>query len=108
MFSCQEQITNSLTHLGKTVHSTGMLGIGPDVTVISHVSWLCNWNLVTPKGALTGIGGAALCLQSEFRITVTGPEGRTAIIHPLVVQKPITVWGRDVLSEGGAKIEGGF
>lgn len=102
------ELTCSLTHLGQTVHIAGMLDTGADITAISRASRLCSWNLVTPMSALTGIGGAILCLASEFIFTVTGPEGRTATIGPFVVQKPITVRGRDVLSQWGAKIEVGF
>lgn len=76
--------------------------------MISHAFWPKEWDLVTPMGVLTGIGRATLCLQNEFMITVTGPEGKTATISPLVVQKPITVRGRDVLSQWGAKLEVGL
>nr|XP_054509349.1 endogenous retrovirus group K member 19 Pro protein-like [Agelaius phoeniceus] len=102
------ELTCSLTHLGQTVRIAGMLDTGADITAISRASRLCNWNLVTAMGALAGIGGAVLCLQSELMITVTGPKARTATIRPFVVQKPITVRGRDVLSQWGAKIEVDF
>lgn len=41
-------------------------------------------------------------------ITVTGPERKTAAVCPFVVQKPIIVWGRDLLSQWGTKKEMGF
>lgn len=54
------------------------------------------------------IGGAKIRLQSEHMITVTGPERKTAAMCPFVVQKPIKVWGRDLLSQWGTKIEISF
>ncbi|TRZ06485.1 hypothetical protein HGM15179_020622 [Zosterops borbonicus] len=97
--------TCSLTHLGKTVHITGKLDTGADVTVISYEFWPSNWNLVPPEYVVTGIGGSIVCMQSESMITVTGPEGKTAKIRPLVVKKRITVWGRDVMSQWRTKME---
>lgn len=76
-----------------------MLDTGADVTVIAHYLWPKDWKLAMPSGALTVIGGATLCLQSESMISVKGPEGKKALICPYVVQKPITVWGRDLISQ---------
>lgn len=85
-----------------------MLDTGADVTVISYVFWPREWKLVAPLGSLTGIGGSSLCLQSENAVVVTGPGEKTAIMHPFVVQKPITVWGRDLLAQWGMKLEVDF
>ncbi|RMC16814.1 hypothetical protein DUI87_06067 [Hirundo rustica rustica] len=86
---------------------TGTLDTAADVTVISYASWPRDWNLVIPVHGLAGIGGGSICMQSEFMITVTGPEGKTAKTRPYVVKGPITVWGRDVLSQWGTKMEVG-
>lgn len=85
-----------------------MLDTGADVTVISHNFWPREWNLVTPLNSLTGIGGTTIYLQSKNPLIVTGPDGKAAIIRPFVVQKPITVWGRDVLSQWGTRIKVDF
>lgn len=85
-----------------------MLDTGAGVTVVSYAFWPEDWNLITPLNCLTGIGGATLCLQGEHMILVTGSEGKIATIHLFVVQKLITVWGRDLLSQWGAKIEADF
>lgn len=63
-----------------------MLDSSAGVTVISQVFWHTDWKLITPLNSLTGIGGAILCLQSEYTITVTGLEGKIAAIHPLILQ----------------------
>ncbi|XP_063280972.1 uncharacterized protein LOC134565368 [Prinia subflava] len=95
----------SLTHRGETVHITGKLDTGSDVTIIPYEFWPSDWNLVPPACALTGIGGGIRSIQSESMITVTGPEGKTATTRPYVVKKPITLWGRDVMSQWRAKME---
>lgn len=101
-------LTCSLMHNNKTIMVQGLLDTGADVTIISYLFWPKDWKLVTPLDTLTGIGGATLCLQSESVITVRGPEGKTAIIRPFIVKKPITVWGRDLLSQWGVKLEVDF
>ncbi|XP_039909922.1 uncharacterized protein LOC120747928 [Hirundo rustica] len=84
---------------------TGTLDTGADVTVISYESWPKDWNLVPPMHSLTGIGGGVISMQSEFMITVTGLEGKTAKTRPYVVKRPITLWGRDVLSQWGTNMK---
>lgn len=86
----------------------GMIDMGGDVTVISYYRCPTDWKLITPPGAITGIGGVTLCLQSKSVISITGPHGKKALVCPYLVQKPITVWGRDLLSQWGAKIYLGF
>lgn len=98
-------LTCELSNSGVHVSIKGMIDRGADVSVISFYHWPTNWKLITPPGTFTGIGGVTPCLQSESVISITGPQGKKAWIRPYVVQKPITVWGRDLLSEWGAKIE---
>lgn len=101
-------LTCELSNGGVQVNITGMIDTGADVSVISYHRWPIDWKLTTPPGALTGIGGVTPCLQSESVISIIGPQGKKALIRPYIVQKPITVWGRDLLSQWGAKIELGF
>lgn len=58
----------------------GMIDTGADVFVISYYRWPTNWKLITPPGTLTGIGGVTPCLQSESVISITGPQGKKALI----------------------------
>lgn len=104
----QPKLTCSLTHHGKTIYITGMLDTGADATVISHMFWPSDWDLVAPADSLTGIGGATVCLQSAPMINITGSEGMTVTVCPFVVQKPLTVWRIDVLSQWGTKLEVGL
>lgn len=82
-----------------------MLNTAADVTVISHIFWPSNWNSVAPMGALTGIRGATVCLQSESMISITGSGGKTMTVCPFIVHKPLIIWERDILSQWGAKLE---
>lgn len=41
-------------------------------------------------------------------VYITGPEGKTVTAHPFVMQKPLTIWRRDVLSQWGAKLKVGL
>lgn len=101
-------IVCNLTCRDKTISIKGMLDTGADVTVISHLFWPKIWRLRAPLNSLSGIGGNTLCLQSEDAVIVSGPGGKIAIIRPFIVQKPITVWGRDILSQWGTRIEVDF
>ncbi|RMC19683.1 hypothetical protein DUI87_03246 [Hirundo rustica rustica] len=102
------KITCNLMLDNKMITITGMLDTGANVTVISYIFWPKEWDLTTPLKSLSGIGGATLCMQSENSIIITGPDGKTAIVRPFVVQKSITVWGRDIISQWGIRIEVDF
>lgn len=67
--------------------------------VISYIFWPREWDLMTPLKSLLGIGGATLCMQSQNPIIITGPEGKAIIICSFVVQKPIPLWGKDLVSQ---------
>lgn len=93
---------------GQKITIEGMLDTSADITVISYLFWPNDWSLVTPGNSPSGIEGNSLCLQSENAVIVSGPGGKTAIIRPFIVQKPITVWGRDILAQWGVKLEMDF
>lgn len=56
----QAKLTCCLTHCGKTIYLKDMLDTGADVTVISHMFWPSDWDLVAPARSLTGTGGATV------------------------------------------------
>lgn len=93
---------------GQKITIEGILDTGADVTVISYLFWPEQLNLVTLVNCLSGIGRNSFCLQSENTIIVSGPGGKTALICPFIVQKPITGWGRDILAQWGTKLEMDF
>lgn len=95
MFEC------GLLCKGENVHCPGMLDTGVDVSVIAHFEWPANWELEPVAGMISGIGGMVVSMRSQRNIVVEGPKGKTATICPFVVRVPITLWGRDLLSQWG-------
>nr|XP_054509126.1 endogenous retrovirus group K member 6 Pro protein-like [Agelaius phoeniceus] len=93
-----------LTCKGKKTHLPGMLDTGADVTIIARSEWPAHWDLQPVAGMISGIGGATVSMRSKNNILVEGPEGKLATIRPFVVRAPITLWGRDVLSQWGASL----
>lgn len=77
-----------------------MLDTGADVTIIAGSEWPANWVV----GMISGIGGVAVFMRNKQNVIVKGPKGKLATIQPFVVRAPITLWGRDLLSQWGASI----
>ncbi|TRZ06902.1 hypothetical protein HGM15179_020204 [Zosterops borbonicus] len=67
------------------VHATWVKQIGQDRPII-----VCNLTCGDKMISIKGTEGNSLCLQSENAIIISGPGGKTAIIRPFIVQKPIT------------------
>ncbi|KAM4751516.1 endogenous retrovirus group K member 6 Pro protein-like [Cyanocitta cristata] len=94
----------SLFCKGESVYRPGMLDTGADVTIIARSEWPGNWELEPVAGMISGIGGVALCMRSKRNVVIEGPEGKIATTRPFVVRAPITLWGRDLLSQWGASL----
>lgn len=95
-------ITCTLFSKGEKIKRKGMLDTGADVTLIARSEWPSDWELEPISGFISGIGGVATSWRSRKNVVITGPEGKVATIRPFVVRAPITLWGRDVLSQWGA------
>lgn len=93
-----------LSHKGEKTHLPGMLDTGADVTIIARSDWPAHWDLQPVAGMISGIGGTTVSMRSKNNILVEGPEGKLATIRPFVVRAPITLWGRDILSQWGASL----
>ncbi|KAF2986883.1 hypothetical protein EK904_012235 [Melospiza melodia maxima] len=52
-----------------------MADSGTDVTVLPKTEWLCDWELVSPCGTISGIEGAVNYLRSKY-LTSPGPHHR--------------------------------
>lgn len=87
---------------GEKIKRKGMLDTGADVTLIARSEWLPDWDLEPIAGFVSGIGGMTTSWRSKKNVTITGPEGKVATIRPFILRVPITLWGRDVLSQWGA------
>lgn len=82
-----------------TVHGNMMLDTGADVTVVPVSAWPSQWPLRQLNGSLLGIAGVASTWQSVEAIQITDQEGNVAITKPYVLNTPLWLLGRDVLSQ---------
>lgn len=96
-------IKNSRSNVKET-KIRGMIDTGADVTIVSGSSWPKDWPTVPTPGAIAGVGGAAVSRQSTFPVQIVNPEGQVATVRPYVINVPLNLWGRDVLSMWGCRI----
>ncbi|XP_041889667.1 endogenous retrovirus group K member 6 Pro protein-like [Corvus kubaryi] len=89
---------------GEQIYRPGMLDTGADVTIITRSEWPANGELQPVAGVISGICGATVSMQSKRNVIIEGPEGKLATIQPFVVRAPITLWGRDLLTQWGASL----
>lgn len=78
-----------------------MMDTRADVTLIAKSEWPLDWELEPISGFISGIGGVTTSWRSKRNVVITGPEGTVATVRPFVVRAPITLWGKDVLSQWG-------
>lgn len=94
----------SLFCKGEKINRKGMMDTGADVTLIAKSEWPLDWELEPISGFISGIGGVATSWRAKRNAVISGPEGKVATVRPFVVRAPITLWGRDVLSQWGATL----
>ena len=97
-----------LTHRERSLEIKGLVDTGADVMLVSYIFWLREWNLQMPLGQITGVGGSSVCLQSASALIVSRPRRKPEVTCPFIVQRPITVWERDLLSQWGMRLEINF
>ena len=89
---------------GEKILRPGLMDTGGDVTIIARSEWTSYWEVQPVAGRILGIGGVAITMRNKHNIIVELPEGEIATIRPYIVRAPITLWGRDLLSQWGASI----
>ena len=100
-----QSITNQrpnlkLTFDGKSFE--GLIDTGADVTIIRGQDWPSAWPLTDMLTHLQGIGYASNPKQSSKLLTWRDGEGKSGQIQPYVMSNlPVTLWGRDLLSQMG-------
>lgn len=103
------KLTCTLTCLNKTITLTAFVDTAADVMIISQDYWLPEWTLVPSLDALVGIRGHSNTVWSLHPVSFKGPEDRVATAKPFVINRSqILVWGRDILSQWGLKLETNF
>lgn len=99
MFNCK------LHNKNDNVSITGMIDTGADVTIVSSTDWPKLWELQTKDGLVSGVGGSVPAHRSKDITQIEGPEGQVASIQPFVIDSGFTLWGRDLMSQWGTRME---
>jgi hypothetical protein len=80
----------------------GLIDTGADVTIIRGEDWPSTWPLSDTHTHLQGIGYANNPKQSSKLLTWRDEEGNSEQIQLYVMSNlPVTLWGRDLLSQMG-------
>lgn len=80
----------------------GLIDTGADVTIIRGQDWPLSWPLSETLTHLRGIGYAINPKRSSKLLTWRDEEGNSGQIQPYVMPNlPVTLWGRDLLSQMG-------
>ena len=80
----------------------GLIDTGTDVTIIRGQDWPSAWPLSDILTHLQGIGYANNPKQSSKLLTWRDEEGNSGQIQLYVMSNlPVTLWGRDLLSQMG-------
>lgn len=77
----------------------GLLDTGTDVSIISEQDWPPSWPLQEGDNNLVGLGTAVAPSRSAQVLDWQDQEGNTGKVQPYVCTIPITLWGRDVLTQ---------
>lgn len=94
-----------LVSKGSDISLTGMLDTGADVTVVSSSNWPSSWEKQSVAGTIRGVGGYIPAERSKNVIQIEGPDGQIASVRPFVINSGFSLWGRDVMSQWGTRIE---
>lgn len=102
---CVQSITSKRPNLKLIIEGKGFEGLmntGADLTIISGQDWPSTLPLSDTLTHLQGTGYAKNPKQSSKLLTWRDKEGNSGQIQPYVMQHlPITLWGRDLLSQMG-------
>lgn len=82
----------------------GLLDAGADRSIIASKVWPRRWPLQSSSQTLQGLGYAKTPDVSSKELTWRTQEGQRGRVTPYVVDIPITLWGRDILTQMGMKL----
>ena len=83
------------------VPTWGLLDSGADRSIIKEADWPKCWPLQTSAQTLRGLGFAHDPSWSARVLHWKDEEGHRGSFQPLVLQIPISLWGRDVMTKMG-------
>lgn len=87
---------------------SGLLDTGADRSIISTKDWPKGWPKQISSQTLRGLGYAQMPEMSSRQLTWTDEEGHSGRFQPYVLAVPISLWGRDLLTEMGYKLTNGI
>ena len=100
-----QSITNQRPNLKLTFNGKsfeGLIDTGADVTIIRGQDWPSTWPLTYTLTHLQGIGYASNPKRSSKLLTWRDGVGKSGQNQPYVMSNlPVTLWGRDLLSQMG-------
>ena len=82
----------------------GLIDTGADVSVISSPQWPQDWEEEKRLLMLTGLGSFADVWKSTHPLQCQFHNGRSVFVTFYIVNIPINIWGRDLLSPLGASV----
>ena len=85
----------------------GLVDTGADVSVISFQQWPQDWEKEKSPLMLTwinGLGSIADVWKSTYPLQCQFHNGRSVFVTFYIVNIPINIWGRDLLSPLGASV----
>ena len=82
----------------------GLLDTSVDGSIIREGDWPKRWPLQLSSQTLQGLGYANTLKVSAKELTWTYEEGQKGLFQPFVLDLPISLWGRDVLSQMRIKL----
>ena len=79
----------------------GLLDTGADKSIISTADWPKNWPIQQSGQNLQGLGYAKSPNITAKPLKWKDEEGHEGFFQPFVLDLPLTLWGRDVLTNMG-------
>jgi len=81
-----------------------LVDTGADVTIVPRSLWPRRWPTIPASTAVVGVGGSQQTLISKTPVMIEFKDGNSVTTRPYVMTIPITLLGRDVLSQMGVKL----
>lgn len=83
---------------------SGLLDTGADHSIIKEDEWPKDWPLNRAEQTLRGLGIAQAPLCSAATLPWKDLEGHEGVIQPYVLKIPVSLWGRDILTQMNLKL----
>ena len=82
----------------------GLLDTGADRSIIREEEWPKDWPLNRAAQTLRGLGIAQAPMYSAATLPWKDLEGHHGVIQPYILKMPMSLWGRDVLTQMNFKL----